>query len=171
MGTPPHLPLHCTSSASGHTVGAPSMPMPACYCSPSPCVLQNSNQILSQTPLPSLTQHPSTLDPKVQGPSSFGLYYSSWGARSLVHPHRHPPRTRCGHRRVSLSKWLRRMGDFRLLTEDLAQWGTWTRLGGPWGPGAFPNPQLHLNLQRTLTSKPLPWPAKPLTTASSVSLA
>ena len=127
------------------------------------------SQILSQTPLPSLTQHPSMPDPKVQGPPSFGLYYSSWGARSLVHPHRHPPRTHCGHRMVSPSKWLRRMGEFRLLTEHLAQWGTWTRWGGPWGPGTFPNPQLHLNRQITLTSKPLPWPAKPLTTASSSS--
>ena len=122
-----------------------------CSRSSPPCVLENSHQICSQTPLPSLTQHPSMPDPKVQGPPYLGFYCSL----SSLLPQ--PPylRTQCGHRRVNPSKWLRRTGDFRLLTEDSAQWGTWIRLGGPWGLRTFPNPQLHLNQQTTNFKAPL----------------
>lgn len=66
VGTPPPLPLCCTSSATGYTVEAPSVSVQLVTGPLSPCVLQNSNQILSQTPLPSVSQHPPTPRPRAK---------------------------------------------------------------------------------------------------------
>lgn len=67
MGTSPRLPpVLYTSSASGHTVEDPVMSVQLATAPASPCVLQNSSQILSKTPLPSLSQHPFTLESKSQ---------------------------------------------------------------------------------------------------------
>jgi len=101
----------------------------------------------------SLSTHPHLIQRSKALPT-----WVSTAALSSLDPHPPPSphwRTQCGNRRVNPSKWLRSKGDFRLLEEDSAQWGTWTRLRGPWGPRTFPNPQLHLNQQTTDFKAPL----------------
>lgn len=77
MGPAPHLPLCCTSSASGHTVGAPSVSVQLV----TPCVLQNSKQFLFQNPFPaSLRTHP----PPMQRPKALHPLVSTTAPGKLL---------------------------------------------------------------------------------------
>lgn len=153
MGNHPHLPLRCASSTRGPAAGAPSVQF-----FPAPLL-----PVSFKTHIRSDPRHPSpaslsTRPCLTQRCKALPTWASTVALSSLDPPLPNPPphlRTQCGHRRVNPSKWLRRTGDFRLLTEDSAQWGTWTRLGGPWGLRTFPNPQLHLNQQTTNFKAPL----------------
>lgn len=144
MGNHPHLPLRCASSTRGPAAGAPSVQFV-----PAPLL-----PVSFKTHIRSAPGHPSPASlstrPRLIQRSKALPTWASTAALSSLDPPPHQPlhlRTQCGHRRVKPSKWLRRTGDFRLLTEDSAQWGTWTRLGGPWGLRTFPNPQLYLSQQ------------------------